>query len=227
MKSNELEAKKAMDLAEKKLSIKDYNVAKKLIIKAQNLNPNLDGLEQLLIMINVHIYASNAREEEPDWYGVLGLDSLADEKAIKKQYKRLALLLHPDKNKFNGAEEAFKLVLEALCVLSDETKRKIYDGKIKKKRPRKTSSSTYDWCDEKKEETMRSNKPHKQSSSSTYDCDAKKQKSYKRHRPTKPTSTRTHDTFWTMCDQCNTYHEFGKPSFLNQTLYCPNFGRNR
>jgi curved DNA-binding protein CbpA len=29
---------------------------------------------------------------------------------IKKQYRKFALQLHPDKNKFSGAEAAFKLI---------------------------------------------------------------------------------------------------------------------
>lgn len=46
---------------------------------------------------------------------------------MKKQYKKLALLLHPDKYNLNGAEGAFKLVTEAWCMLSDKVKRTSYD----------------------------------------------------------------------------------------------------
>ncbi|BAB10847.1 unnamed protein product [Arabidopsis thaliana] len=56
-------------------------------------------------MINVYISASNKEEGESDWYGILGVDPLADDETVKKHYKTLALLLHPDKNRFNGAEE--------------------------------------------------------------------------------------------------------------------------
>jgi len=75
------------------------------------------------MMINVYISASNKEEGESDWYGILGVDPLADDETVKKHYKTLALLLHPDKNRFNGAEGAFKLVLDAWSLLSDKAKR--------------------------------------------------------------------------------------------------------
>ncbi|VVB12418.1 unnamed protein product [Arabis nemorensis] len=111
MECNKDEARRAMDIAEKKLSEKDYVGAKKFVDKAQNLYPKLDTLEQVLMMINVYMIASNKNNGggESDWYGVLGVDPIADDEAVKKQYKKLALLLHPDKNKYKGAEGAFKL----------------------------------------------------------------------------------------------------------------------
>ncbi|XP_019100703.1 PREDICTED: dnaJ homolog subfamily C member 18-like [Camelina sativa] len=118
------------DVYETKLSENDYDGAKNFINKAQLLYPNLDGLKQVSKMINVYIYASN-RGGEADWYKILGVDPLADEEAVKKTYKQLALLLHPDKNKFDGAEGAFKLVLEAWCLLSDKVSRTCYDQRRK------------------------------------------------------------------------------------------------
>ncbi len=47
---------------------------------------------------------------------------------IKKAYKKLAFLYHPDKNKDNpSAEEKFKQISHAYDVLSDEKKKSIYD----------------------------------------------------------------------------------------------------
>nr|VDD48937.1 unnamed protein product [Brassica oleracea] len=119
-----------MDIAEKKLSENDYVGAKKFLTKVQNLYPHLDGLSQVSMMIHVYITAANKiinGGKESDLYGVIGVDPLADDEALKKQYKKLALLLHPDKNKFRGAEGAFKLVSNAWSVLSDKTKRSAYD----------------------------------------------------------------------------------------------------
>ncbi|XP_010451364.1 PREDICTED: trithorax group protein osa-like [Camelina sativa] len=122
-----------MDIAEKRVSEKDYNGAKKFVNKAQVLYPNIDGLQQVLMMIDVYISATNKINGEADWYGVLGVDPLADDEALKRQYKKLALLLHPDKNKFKGAEGAFKLVSQAWCLLSNKVKRSGYDQKRKSK----------------------------------------------------------------------------------------------
>ncbi|CDJ64202.1 DnaJ domain-containing protein, putative [Eimeria necatrix] len=48
--------------------------------------------------------------EEKCFYKVLGVPSDASEEAIKKAYRKLALMLHPDKNKAPKAEDAFKKV---------------------------------------------------------------------------------------------------------------------
>ena len=60
-------------------------------------------------------------------YRVLGLEPSADESAIKKAYRKLALKLHPDKNSAPHADEAFKAVGLAYATLSDTQKRSIYD----------------------------------------------------------------------------------------------------
>ncbi|KAG7535227.1 DnaJ domain [Arabidopsis thaliana x Arabidopsis arenosa] len=141
MECNKEEAKRAMYIAEKKLSANDYNGAKKFINKAQSLYPKLDGLKQVLMMIHVYISASNKEGGESDWYGILGVDPLADDETVKKHYKNLALLLHPDKNRFNGAEGAFKLVLDAWTLLSDKAKRIAYDQKRKPKQEKSEPAS--------------------------------------------------------------------------------------
>jgi len=63
-----------------------------------------------------------------DYYTVLGVDRTADEKAIKKAYRKLARQYHPDVNPDNdSAEQKFKEVSEAYEVLSDDRKRAKYD----------------------------------------------------------------------------------------------------
>ncbi len=63
-----------------------------------------------------------------DYYKTLGVNKSADEKEIKKAYRKLAQEYHPDKNPGNkAAEEKFKLINEAYEVLSDADKRQKYD----------------------------------------------------------------------------------------------------
>lgn len=63
-----------------------------------------------------------------DYYKVLGVDKNATPAEIKKQYRKLAMEFHPDRNKEDKqAEEKFKDINEAYAVLSDPKKRKQYD----------------------------------------------------------------------------------------------------
>ncbi|GJQ10790.1 hypothetical protein GpartN1_g2581.t1 [Galdieria partita] len=64
-----------------------------------------------------------------DYYAILGVDKNADDSALKKAYRKLAVKWHPDKNPNNKefAEKKFKEISEAYQVLSDPEKRKIYD----------------------------------------------------------------------------------------------------
>lgn len=63
-----------------------------------------------------------------DYYEVLGVDRGADEDAIKKAYRKLALQYHPDRNGGSKeAEEKFKEATEAYEVLRDSEKRARYD----------------------------------------------------------------------------------------------------
>ena len=62
-----------------------------------------------------------------DYYEILGVDKKASADEIKKDYRKLAMKYHPDKNKADDAEEKFKEISEAYGVLSDEKKRQQYD----------------------------------------------------------------------------------------------------
>ncbi|KAE8681166.1 putative Penguin [Hibiscus syriacus] len=67
-----------------------------------------------------------------DWYRLLGVAEDAGLEHIKRRYHKLALQLHPDKNKHPKAEVAFKLVSEAYSCLSDNAKRRAFNSERRK-----------------------------------------------------------------------------------------------
>lgn len=79
----------------------------------------------VLVLASLLVLAAGGR----DLYKILEIDKGADEATIKRAYRKLALKYHPDKNPDNPeqAEEKFREVGGAYDVLSDETKRKVYD----------------------------------------------------------------------------------------------------
>ena len=63
-----------------------------------------------------------------DYYQTLGVDQSADEKQLKKAFRKLARKYHPDVAPDDAeAEQKFKAVNEAYAVLSDPEKRAKYD----------------------------------------------------------------------------------------------------
>ena len=59
-----------------------------------------------------------------DHYKVLGVPETASQEDIKKAYRKLSLLHHPDKNQGNTeAETTFKNINEAYQVIGDEAER--------------------------------------------------------------------------------------------------------
>jgi curved DNA-binding protein CbpA len=62
-------------------------------------------------------------------YAVLDVDPSASAAAIKRAYRELSRICHPDKCKHPRGEEAFKIIGEAHAVLSDPAQRNVYNMK--------------------------------------------------------------------------------------------------
>lgn len=86
-----------------------------------------------------------------DYYKILEVSENADILKIKKQYRKLAMKYHPDRNVGDErAAKKFREITEAYEVLSNEEKRKEYDYKIenennhtKKKNDKENSKNKY------------------------------------------------------------------------------------
>lgn len=62
-----------------------------------------------------------------DYYAILGVSRDSNPDDIKRAYRKLALKYHPDKNKSKMAEEKFKEISEAYEVLSNPSKRDLFN----------------------------------------------------------------------------------------------------
>ncbi|EON66524.1 hypothetical protein W97_05769 [Coniosporium apollinis CBS 100218] len=63
-----------------------------------------------------------------DYYAVLEVSNSADNETIKKSFRRLARLLHPDKNPGKAtATASFQLLQRAYEIVSDPEQRRVYD----------------------------------------------------------------------------------------------------
>ena len=114
------------------LRSRDWAEAERMFTKCQSLNPDASGMEALLQIAKVMVaYERLLPHELEDWYAVLQVQPAADASMIKKQYRKLSLQLHPDKNQHPGAEDAFKVVCDAHIKLSDEVQRRIYNTSYK------------------------------------------------------------------------------------------------
>ena len=80
---------------------------------------------------------------KPDYYQILEVSPAASSAAIKKAYRRMTGLYHPDKNPRNkqSAEEKFKEVVEAYSILSNKEKKDEYDNQRKIKHEQKNQTS--------------------------------------------------------------------------------------
>ncbi|EOA12065.1 hypothetical protein CARUB_v10007961mg [Capsella rubella] len=71
---------------------------------------------------------NDGRSSETSLYEVLGVERTATSQEIRKAYHKLALRLHPDKNRDDKeAKEKFQQLQKVISILGDEEKRAVYD----------------------------------------------------------------------------------------------------
>ncbi|KAF8038946.1 hypothetical protein BT93_B1489 [Corymbia citriodora subsp. variegata] len=209
MECNKEEAVRAKEIAEVRLRNNDFAGALRLVQKAQRLFPELENLSQMLAVCEIHCSAqTKVCGSEHDWYAILQIEKSADDITIKKQYRKFALLLHPDKNKFTGAEAAFKLIVEGNRVLTDPLQRKLYDSKFRNlgqlQKPPAHQPTRYSGVRRKNGTRNRSESP-----------------SNSQFPSSKPDQQGQQQTFWTICPLCNTRYQYYK-QFVNKPLRCQN-----
>ncbi|XP_016069870.1 PREDICTED: dnaJ homolog subfamily C member 14 [Miniopterus natalensis] len=68
-------------------------------------------------------------EDELNPFHVLGVEATASDVELKKAYRQLAVMVHPDKNHHPRAEEAFKVLRAAWDIVSNPERRKEYEMK--------------------------------------------------------------------------------------------------
>ncbi|KAJ8766394.1 hypothetical protein K2173_022453 [Erythroxylum novogranatense] len=219
MDCNREEAIRAKGIAESKMQSKDFVSARRFALKAQQLYKDLDNISQILMVCDVHCAAEKKLfGNEMDWYGILQIEQTADEALIKKQYRKFALQLHPDKNRFPGAEAAFKLIGEAQRVLLDKGKRSLHDIK------RKASMN-------------KTIPPLKQPQKATYNTNHVAHNSFggkfkginSHHQQPQEGTVQQHPsdraTFWTTCPFCNVNYQY-YTEVMNKSLLCRSCNRS-
>ena len=70
----------------------------------------------------------NNIDKDKDYYKILGVDEKANEDEIKKAYRKMSMLHHPDKNgNTEESKQKFQELNNAYATLSDQNKRRTYD----------------------------------------------------------------------------------------------------
>ncbi|XP_012088500.2 uncharacterized protein LOC105647118 [Jatropha curcas] len=213
MECNKEEAIRAKGIAESKMQNKDFHGAHKIALKAQQLYNDLENISQMLMVCDVHCAADKKLfGNEMDWYAILQIEQTADEATIKKQYRKFALLLHPDKNKFPGAEAAFKLIGEAQRVLLDRGKRSLHD--IKRKAPTSKPAPPY----RPQQRAAYTSSIGVQNNSRNNFMGFNPQQQHMQQSDQQGSSN-GRATFWTACPYCNVKYQY-YVEIKNKSLIC-------
>ncbi|KAL9667286.1 hypothetical protein QQ045_001637 [Rhodiola kirilowii] len=201
MDFNKEEAARARGIAEEKLQNNDFAAARRIALRAKKLDSELENLDHILSVCDVHCAAEIKINGDMDWYGMLQMEKTGDESVVKQQYRKLALLLHPDKNQYPGAETAFNLIGEARIVLLERKNHQLHDAVSAKSA---SVTTHYVPCPTKKP-------PVAQNNSIPFVAKPVKKNPTGNQPHAKPkTSTKPGDriSFWTECSVCGYKNDF-------------------
>ncbi|KAK8512069.1 hypothetical protein V6N13_023079 [Hibiscus sabdariffa] len=214
MDCNKEEAIRARDIAEQKMQNKDFSGALRVAAKAQQLYPDLENISQMIVVCDVHCAAEKRLfGDVMDWYAILKVEPTADETTIKKQYRKFAFQLHPDKNKFPGAEAAFKLIGDAQRTLLDQGKRSTHDMKRKVTVNRPSPAAA---C---RPPQNPSRYPHAAAQNNFCSNFPGVNSQQQPQPPTKMGFTNGRSTFWTKCPYCMVKYQY-YTEILNRSINC-------
>ncbi|KAF0912390.1 hypothetical protein E2562_014038 [Oryza meyeriana var. granulata] len=124
---NDEAAEKAFRLAENLFLANDIAGALRAAREAQRLSQALPGLANAVTAYEVHAAAAaTSRASGRNWYAVLAVGDRSattssgsvTHESLKQQYRRLCLVLHPERNRSAAADGAFKLLRQAWGELS-------------------------------------------------------------------------------------------------------------
>lgn len=127
---NRAEALRWLSIAEKLLAARDFYGTRSFAIRARESDPIvLEAADRVIAVADTLLAAEGRINNQYDWYGILQISQPTQSiELIATQYRRLALLLHPEANRVAFADHAFRLVSDAWCVLSNPLRKALYDN---------------------------------------------------------------------------------------------------
>ncbi|KAJ8562252.1 hypothetical protein K7X08_011543 [Anisodus acutangulus] len=132
--TNRSEALRWLSIAEKLLTNRDLVGSKSFATRARESDPSLaHPIDQILSIVDT-LTAGDKRinNHHCDYYSILQIphNQTQNFEFIVDQYRRFALLLNPQNNRFPLSEQAFGLVVDAFTFLSDPLRKSMYDKEL-------------------------------------------------------------------------------------------------
>jgi curved DNA-binding protein CbpA len=129
--TNRAEAERWLSIAERLLMTSDFHGAKSFAIRARDSDPRtrMESADQIIAVADTLIAGeSRITDGQPNWYAILQLVQPTQSlELIATQFRRLAILLSPERNRLGFADQAFRLVADAWSVLSHPSKKADFD----------------------------------------------------------------------------------------------------